>query len=63
MKLHNRSNTYIYLNRICTSSIGPPSPPTTTPEVCTDYCFDCLIGCQLVPGTKCTYKCMDHGPM
>ena len=53
------------MNRICTSSIGPPSPPTTTPEVCTNDCFDCgihLQTCQLVPGTRCSFKCSSKTP-
>ena len=42
MKLHNRCNTYIYLNRICTSSIGTTTTPSTTPKV--DYGMRfCLI--------------------
>ena len=35
-----------------------PSPEPS--EVCTNECSDCRIGvcCQLVQGTRCTYKCL-----
>ena len=41
------------------------TPTTTTPEVCTNDCFDCgfhLQTCQLVPGTRCSFKCMSKTP-
>ena len=41
------------------------TPTTTTPEVCSVDCFDCPMGmqtCQLVPGTRCSFKCMSKTP-
>ena len=39
-----------------------PKPPTTTPDICTRDCNDCFHvskSCQLVPGTECTFRCLD----
>ena len=44
--------------------IPTPNPPTTTPDPCTNDCVDCgfYLGqsCQLVPGTKCTFRCLPY---
>ena len=41
------------------------TPATATPENCTVDCFDCPFGgetCQLVPGTRCSFKCSSRTP-
>ena len=52
----------IYNDFVCSKCVKP-EPPTPTPEVCTNDCYDCEFtpgySCLKVPDIdKCIYKCL-----
>ena len=67
---------FFYLRKCTLLEPAPPSTPSTTtvtttpaittPEVCTNDCIDCGYNpghtCQLIPGTRCSFRCSSKTP-